>query len=76
MAVPRPDAGDKLIERVLAVPQHNASIPGEVERQPVPFGQPRLPDNRLRNPHRQAVSPFRHARVIPHTDILNIQSEG
>jgi hypothetical protein len=41
MAVPRPDAGDKLIERILAVPwaQHNAAIAGEKARQVVPFGE-------------------------------------
>jgi hypothetical protein len=68
MAVPRPDAGDQLIERVPAVPQHNAPIPGEIDRQPVAFTQPRLSDDHLWYSHRQAVSPFRDVRDIRHMD--------
>jgi hypothetical protein len=71
MTVPRPDTGDKLIERILAVPwaQHNAAIAGEKARQLVAFGEQRLSDNRLRNLHRQTFSPTAHARVIRHMDI-------
>jgi len=42
MAVPRPDAGDKLIERVLAAlePEHNASVASQFKGEPVALGEP------------------------------------
>lgn len=39
--------------------QHDASISSQIERELVSFRQPRLFDNRLRNPYRQTVTPFR-----------------
>ena len=61
MAVSRPDSGHKLIEGIFSMPgsQHDASISSQIERELVAFRQPRLFDNRLRDPYRQTVTPFR-----------------
>ena len=49
--------------------QHDASVSSQIERELVAFRQPRLFDNRLRNPYRQTVTPFRQLRFILHMDL-------
>jgi hypothetical protein len=71
MAVFGLDFRAQLIQGVLSMSgsQDYTSIASQVERQPVAFRQPRIPDNCLGNPDRQAVSPFRHLRLIRHIDL-------
>jgi hypothetical protein len=62
------DSRDKLIQGVFSLPrsQHDAAIFSHIERHLVAFRQPRLFENRSRNSHRQAVSPFRKLRFVRH----------